>query len=337
MLRIHFTEADIGRVRVASGPDPLWETVLALHLIADRGRVPAVFAPWHRRARAELTQRHLVGAARLLTALAPVKALYFPDFLTPAAAADGLTAGLDAVRATPATSLLREMSWLWRNSRPTAWMRGLAAAEPQRLEELAGALKTVYEAAVVPERSRAGVAVEDDRAHRTRALRDGGVDGLLASLRPLATWDAPVLTVLYPEDRDLYLSGRGLRLVPSYFCWRMPVALADPELPPVLVHPIDHVSAAVRGGGAGRRDAALTGLLGQTRARVLAACESGTTTGELARRLDMSAASVSEHVKALRESSLATSRRDGSRVVHTLTQLGGALLHGVLPNQRPDG
>jgi hypothetical protein len=51
----------------------------------------------------------------------------------------------------------------------------------------------------------------------------------------------------------------------------------------------------------------------------------------------MSAASVSEHVKALRESSLATSRRDGSRVVHTLTQLGSALLHGVLPNQRPDG
>ncbi|WP_410660056.1 ArsR/SmtB family transcription factor [Amycolatopsis sp. lyj-112] len=39
-----------------------------------------------------------------------------------------------------------------------------------------------------------------------------------------------MLTARYPLDRDLHLRGRGLRLVPSYFCWDTPVALADDEL-----------------------------------------------------------------------------------------------------------
>ncbi|RSO45480.1 hypothetical protein DMH15_08440 [Streptomyces sp. WAC 06725] len=56
--------------------------------------------------------------------------------------------------------------------------------------------------------------------------------------------------------------------------------------------------------------------------RVLVPCEAGTTTGQLARALGVSAASVSEQVKALRAASLVASRRDGSRVVHTLSPLG---------------
>ncbi len=38
-------------------------------------------------------------------------------------------------------------------------------------------------------------------------------------------WCPPVLEVAYPRqtrDRDLYLNGRGLTLVPSYFNWGDP-------------------------------------------------------------------------------------------------------------------
>ncbi len=61
---------------------------------------------------------------------------------------------------------------------------------------------------------------------------------LLEGLRPFAHWNPPYLDVDYPVDRELRLEGRGLMLVPSYFCWRRPMALADPGLDPVLVYPV---------------------------------------------------------------------------------------------------
>ncbi|WP_243859218.1 hypothetical protein [Amycolatopsis arida] len=68
------------------------------------------------------------------------------------------------------------------------------------------------------------------------AVRSGGTAALLTSLGPVLRWDPPVLSADYPNDLDIRLGGRGLRLIPSYFCWRYPVALADPTLPPVLVY-----------------------------------------------------------------------------------------------------
>src|SRR5438876_12229110 len=61
--------------------------------------------------------------------------------------------------------------------------------------------------------------------------------------QPQATAVETKITVVrYPVHRDLRLDGRGLRLVPSFFCRGTPVALADPELPPTLVYPLDHSS-----------------------------------------------------------------------------------------------
>lgn len=330
MLRIHFTADDLRRIRVAPGPDAMWETVLGMQQLMERGPVPSMFAAWRRRARVELAERQLVGAGKLLTTLAPVGVSYFPDFLTPAETVDGLRAGLDALRGTPGNRLLRELAWVSRDRRPSAWMRGLAAKAPRQMDELASAIRALHGAVVAPNWAGATACVEADRGFRGRMLSDG-VDSLLNSLRPLAVWESPVLHVRYPVDRDLYLAGRGLRLIPSFFCWRTPVTLANPGLPPVLVYPIHHDDTSSRGPEK-QRFVALAGLLGRTRARVLAACEGGATTGELARSLDISAASISEHVKALRAASLASSRRDGGRVVHTLTLLGAALLHDQAPS-----
>ena len=44
MLRLHFTDADLAKVRVAPGPDPLWETVLGVQLLSRHG--PRSFAEW---------------------------------------------------------------------------------------------------------------------------------------------------------------------------------------------------------------------------------------------------------------------------------------------------
>ncbi|GFN04576.1 hypothetical protein Smic_31320 [Streptomyces microflavus] len=47
MLRIHFTARDLEHVRIARGPDPLWEIVCSVcRLQTDEGRI--AFGPWRR-------------------------------------------------------------------------------------------------------------------------------------------------------------------------------------------------------------------------------------------------------------------------------------------------
>ncbi|MFJ3939262.1 ArsR/SmtB family transcription factor [Streptomyces parvus] len=122
----------------------------------------------------------------------------------------------------------------------------------------------------------------------------------------------PTLVADYPRDGDLHLGGRGLSLVPSFFCTERPATLIDPELPPVLVYPVSRrpASAAPLDG--------LPELLGRTRALALCALSSPCSTGELARRIGVSIGTASKHASVLRTTKLITSTRRGGEVVHAL-------------------
>ncbi|MEV4344478.1 helix-turn-helix domain-containing protein [Actinoplanes sp. NPDC049596] len=149
-----------------------------------------------------------------------------------------------------------------------------------------------------------------------------GPGTLLQGLGPTARWDPPVLTVTgYPVDRDLELGGRGLTLVPSYFCWGRPIALADPDLPPVLVYPVPRTSDELV-----CPSPELTTLLGRTRSAVLQLTWAGATTSELARLIGVSLATASEHATVLRNAGLIASHRHGNMVIHQVTDLGTSLL-----------
>jgi DNA-binding transcriptional ArsR family regulator len=160
-------------------------------------------------------------------------------------------------------------------------------------------------------------------------------------------WRPPVLECDYPVARDMRLDGRGLLLIPSYFCRRTPVALADPSLPPTLVYParVTGVPAyeAWPGGTGGTTGASgvpgithdpdpararLARLLGHTRAAVLQSVGGDCTTTELARRAGVSVSSASEHAAVLRGAGLISSGRERNTVRHTLTPVGLALLDG---------
>ncbi|MFJ3339226.1 ArsR/SmtB family transcription factor [Streptomyces sp. NPDC086766] len=315
----------MAQIRFSTGPDPLWETVLSLTLLGGTAR-RAVFDPWRQQARTGL-RRLAPQRARMLRALAPPVG-DFPDFLTPAQGAGGLEAGIDAVLSTPRRFLRRDLAVL---SRSVPWAGALAAGDPAVLRELGAALRDYHAAAVAPYEGRIRVLVDGERAARARAVLDHGSGGALASLGPAFRWRAPVLEADYPVDRDLHLRGRGLLLIPSAFCWRTPVTLIDPELPPVLVYPSprgvgwwsDPAPGTTSTGGPGP----LAHLLGATRAHCLRLVEDGAITGELARRLGVSPASASRHATALREAGLVTSTRCGPAVLHTLTPLGRDLLH----------
>ncbi|NYV78943.1 ArsR family transcriptional regulator, partial [Streptomyces sp. UH6] len=266
MLRIHFSDADLGRTRLAAAHDPLWETAASLHRLQSR-KGSWAYAGWTRMARQRLRENGLERVVRdVLLRLYP-RAEYFPDFLTPAAALEGLDAGAEAILATPPRRVLQEVAILDRTVGAPSWVRRLG--EPGPRAELVGMLRAYHEAVVAPYREETQTKLDAERAARLRGLLHGGTDGLLTGLGPMMRWRPPVLEVTYPTqaaDRDLYLNGRGLTLVPSYFNWAEPVAFADPDLPPVLWYSMLHEPSHVP---ADDPDKPLTALLGRARAVAL--------------------------------------------------------------------
>jgi DNA-binding transcriptional ArsR family regulator len=237
---------------------------------------------------------------------------------------------MEALRRTPATLLHRDLSRLASGRSLPTGADALARGEPRALDDLTGAMSRYRDLALGPYWERVQAAVDADRNRRARAMLDGGIEGLLTSLRPGVRWESGVLHIPdYPNSRELHLLGRGLLLVPSFFCAKTPVALVDPELPPVLVYPVDRLGGLVVDGtdGADTGRTALAALLGRTRAAVLAATDGGCSTGELARRLRISAAAASQHTTVLRNAGLLVSHRDRNTVLHTPTPLGRALLN----------
>ncbi|MGW5424287.1 ArsR/SmtB family transcription factor [Streptomyces sp. NPDC003943] len=327
MLRIHFTGEDLARIRIASGPDPMWELLISLHRLRRRD-AGVLFGPWLRE-----SLPRVPSATRLLTALAPPVG-YAADFLTPAVEG-GLAERMEALRATPLRQVQRDLSEFARQNgsrRLPSWSRELATGKPEGLGRLADAASAYFDTVLAPFWERIRVQACRDRSRRSAVLAEGGWDAVLSTIHTSAHWEYPVLRLDFPVDQDLHLDGRGLLLQPSFFARYAPTTLADPTLPPVLVHPIEHDAwwATPESTPAGGR--ALAALIGPTRAILLSALADGiATTGELARRAGTTAPNASRHITALREAALVSSLRHRNATLHSVTELGLALLDGGSP------
>ncbi len=329
MLHVHFTDADLAHTRIAKAPDPLWEIAFSLHRLQTRQGSWA-YADWRRHLRG-LTRDGTPGrhVSSLLLPLFP-RTSYFPDFLTPSQASQGLEAGLEAIMATPGPRVQHEIARLGRVSTVPPWTRRLA--DPATRESLVGVLRDYHRTAISPFAEQIQTHLEADRAGRLRDLMHGGVSGLLEGFAPIMRWHAPVLDVAYiAGEHHLRLDGRGLLLLPSYFCWNTPVAIADPALPPVLAYPLKHRIRPVPGTEPSPTPP-LEAVLGANRAVILCRIAQGATTGELARAAGISAPAASRHATALRDAGLISTHRCGASVLHTLTALGASLLRA---NQTP--
>ncbi|MBE1874141.1 ArsR/SmtB family transcription factor, partial [Myceligenerans pegani] len=320
MLRIHFTADDLGRVRLAAGADPLWETRLSARVVNDPEGARGALGQW----RSEVV-RDLPRQALPYLHLTPSRG-YSPDFLVPETGSVDLASGIQAVLGTPAGRMAAELARLDVASPLSGWVHYLASGAPRALQGLRATITAYHRHAVAPVWDRVWSAVEADRAAHAHGLVTEGARDTLAALHPRITWSGHTLRIDDGRhDRDIHLAGRGLRLVPSYFCGDVPVTFEDPGLTPALVLPVVHspYEAASRDESAG---AALALLLGRTRAAALRALATPVTTGALARRTSASPASASQHAAVLRQAGLVVSRRDGRYVVHTLTTLGARLL-----------
>ncbi|MEU3170263.1 transcriptional regulator [Streptosporangium sp. NPDC006930] len=328
MLRIHFSAEDLLRIRVQAEPNVMWEVLLSLHMV-QTGYDGRVFGPWRRAVRSRLAPS--VG---LLRTLARPRG-YSPDFLTPSADVADLDTGLELVMSTSRTRLRADIASLADQVALPTWVSGVADGEPETMRRLRDALRAYHAEALEPYWPSIRRYVRADQKKRVEAVMGNGFESLFDSFYPIMRWRAPVLEVVYPIEWDLHLEGRGLTLVPSFFCWPGPITLANQSGPPVLVYPVQKGPAqplvAETERTRERSLRSLVALMGQTRAEVLReiAERNHVNTTELAQTLGISLAGASQHAAVLRNAGLVTTARHRGSALHKVSNHGAALLHSA--------
>lgn len=288
-----------------------WELAASLTVRRDPSRA-AIHLPWI----AASAQRLEGLDLREPLALTPPRA-YMPDFLTPPpdSPMPSIDDDLARVRATEAD----QVAWELGHMEP-----------PQRIASLDGLVDTLdayFRRAIGPWWARIVAQLQADVHHRARLLAEAGPAALFSDLHPTVRWDDGRLVIRHRHDEHLDLAGRGLVLVPSVFAWQNPAIITRLPWQPTLIYPSRGLGLLWDPGPDGG-EPALAAVLGGTRARVLVACRTPTSTTAVAERLGISPASASQHLGVLRAAGLVVAERDRRRVLHRRTTLGDDLVAG---------
>jgi DNA-binding transcriptional ArsR family regulator len=323
MLRIHFGSADLARTIVASSADVLWEILLGLHAVQENADELA-FNHWRR-----VTRPRISPSLRPLLELAPPRG-YSADFLTPTWGEGSVEEGVERIRTTARSRLARDLGELTRQTKAPFFAGALETGAV--VERIARDVERFFTVAIGPYWTHIARDVEADRRRYLQTLGDHGVERLLDTLHPSVRWRHPVLQVDGYVDQDLQLDGRGIVLVPSFFCRHHPLTLKDPGPRPVLVLPVARRTWTwSRDADGPLTDRPVAGLLGDTRTVVLETTVGGCSTTGIAHSAGISLATVSHHTKVLRQAGLITTQRDGYAVCHQITELGLSLLNSTAP------
>jgi DNA-binding transcriptional ArsR family regulator len=330
VIRIEFTAQDIARTRITTTFGPFAETLLGLGSLrmARRDRIAP---PWRKVDRA---------TAEVATFLSP-HGLAQIDLFTLTGPAEEFGAAAQALLGVPGKNLTAEISAVHRCNSPgdPRWLAGIRRAEQPARRQLVDALHRTHSRMVEPHWPAMRTALEAERARLQRELTGGGVDRLLSTFHRQARWESAALELptagrWSQKPMIARLEGRGLVLVPSVLCPVGPVPFFPHEGdgPAILLYPVETdlvTQTQWWRGRDGTPGSSLATLLGHTRAAALEEIARGCTTTELAKRLGVSAASASQHAKALREAGLVASMRDRNRMLHSVTRLGTHLLEAA--------
>lgn len=328
MIELLLGARDLSHTRLAFSP--LWETVASIRVLQSPAR-HSVHLPWVHQTRPLV--RALPGHD-LLTALVPPRG-YLPDFLTPPPASPlpSLAEELTALAATPGSELRRDLRTAYPHGLPEV-LQPLHDRPKTGLRRVVGLLRAYAEIALLPHWTRLQDLLEGDVRYRSRALARGGAYELFGDLHPRISWHHDTLRVdnRFSVHRDL--TGEGVLLVPSAFCWPSVLVISRAPLQPTVYYPARGIALLWESHRA-QGPEHLRALLGGTRARVLIETAAPASTVELARRLDVTPGNVSQHLGVLRRAGLVSGHRSGSVVLYARTALGDQLV-GVVPH-RPTG
>ncbi|MFF2075344.1 DUF5937 family protein [Kitasatospora sp. NPDC058162] len=322
---LHFSAQDLALTRFAVSP--MQEVVTSLRALA-RSPVPALHRRWAGQVRERLAAAGLDRGR--LAAMVPPEG-HLPDFLNPAPAgcSTRLAEELVAISATGVGQVRADLDILAAEAggRLPAALEPLHRDPAGQLPRLAAEIETYWELALAPYWARISAVLAADVFHRSRQAAEHGSARMLDELHETVRWDG---TALRLEQRHCAVNrlnaAAGLLLVPSVFAWPRVLTRVLPPDPPQLVYPARGTAALweERPGSAARTDA-LAGVLGRSRARLLAELGSPASTTELARRTGLSPAAVSQHLTALRAAGLTSAHRAGHAVLSARTAVGDSL------------
>jgi DNA-binding transcriptional ArsR family regulator len=322
-LSLVFGPDDPARTRFVVSP--LWETMHALRVIIEPQR-HHYHLPWLEAVRPEVERLDL----RPLMVLSPRRG-WTPDFLSPIPAGRDIDvpAELARVRATPPDQVAQEIrrSLTERAGAPVPPGGWELLDDPAATRDLvADLLEQCWRLLVAPHWPRLRERLEADVAFRTQTLADYGLERVLSDLHPRVRWTGRALLVEGLEGR-FHLGGAGLLLMPSVFGWPSLAATTEQPVQPSLAYPARGIAEMWQPARTAQSDA-LARLLGRTRAALLESLAEPASTHTLARRHDLAPSTVSEHLSALRDARLVSSRRQRHAVMYQQTQLGVALASG---------
>lgn len=323
MIRLHLDGDGLARSRFALSP--VGETV-SLVMAAPAGAVP-------RGLRGPLRDTVLTRRLDLLAALLrvdPSAGHYVPDFLTPPAPRFDNCAQeeLHAVATTPDWRVAGELgvaadgrlAKIVGRELPGPLRAVLEGGDSRVAERLAGELAQVWEHVVAPHWPRLRARMEADIAHRLRTVGELGFASALDQLNPMVDWRDGALRVHGPHEAAL--PERSVVFVPSAFQTKVACVVdtmgdstpGRPRRAAMLFYPVTPQP------GAAPEPAQQPGeLIGQTRARILAATADPATTGEVAGRLRLSPSTVSYHLQILHRAGLVRRTRDARTVLYQST------------------
>jgi DNA-binding transcriptional ArsR family regulator len=318
VLTFRFGAEDLLRTRFAVSP--LDELGRALR-VAQATHPPLAHAAWARPARERLGDDLDLEAFSTILASGP----YTPDFLAPPPRVQipDVAAELERVRATPPRTVARELGWCFPRGLPVA-VRPLIDDPRRALDALVDTMAELWRRLLAADWPAIRALLEADILFRAQALTAAGPLDVFGDLHRDVRWHDGALLVDRPYEQVVDLEGRGLLLIPGAFLSDV-ATMWDPPWQPAVMYP-------PRGAGTLWAPAppadgsAVADLIGAGRARVLAALVAPAATIDLAERLGVSPAGVSEHLGVLTRAGLVEARRAGRRVLYARTPMGEALL-----------
>jgi DNA-binding transcriptional ArsR family regulator len=315
MFVIEFQSRDMPEVRCAISPlFDLWQSIGALQAPESKD----VLLPWIDATLDRTRDLRL----ELLYALQPPHGMK-PDFIhpPPTMPMTSLEDELDRLMATEVDRIRGDLELCYPGSLPPVLEPFLT--EPRTaLRELAERLRDYWNVALAPHWDRLRAVLEGDVLSRARDA-EVGPSKLFDDIHESVSFVDHRLEICAPWEGRLTLGDQGLLLVPSVFVWPKVAVIDHEPWQPTIIYP-------VRGGallwepGDGAPDA-LAALIGPRRAAVLTALEAPRSTTELARLLEVSQASVSQHLSVLHAGGLISRHRVGRSVLYLRSAKGDEL------------
>jgi DNA-binding transcriptional ArsR family regulator len=327
-VTIHLSGEDLAEMRFAFSP--IWELGMSLYKPMRDPSKHALHLPWVQEARAAIEGHDL----SLLFAVFPPPSVpgeihtYIPDFLTPPPEGPfpQFEEELERVAATPPEEARRQLVKM-RDALPGVPMSELTERmieDPAPfMSRLVEQMRDYWKLTIEAHWPRIRALLEADVTYRARQMALGGAELLFADLHPMVEWHDGTLVLTKNYEIDLDPGGRGLVLIPAVFDWPG-IAMMESEQPTISYSP--RGIATLWDDEPPERTGAMDELIGGTRADILRVLEVPMTTSELAHRLHLTPAAVSQQLGVLRRAGVVDARRQGREVFSELTSEGRRLL-----------